>query len=129
MKIFSWVSAISFGIGSFFDFLTTVFGIISILGNGLEAWSLALAATLVVFILSSRIREIFVEKQWWLMPFCLSALVFDFYTSVAGGQYLPSNMQGIVVNTPLGWLTLIFIAFFFVSSPVLLSDSIRKLNS
>jgi hypothetical protein len=128
MKIFLWTSVISFTVGSIFDVLTTLLGIVSILGNGAAVWFLGLAVTFVVFVLNSRIKEVFVEKQWWLMPFCVLALVFDFYTSLTGEQYLPSDMQGAVVSNSLGWITLIFISFFFVASPVLLSDSIRKLN-
>jgi hypothetical protein len=128
MKVSLWGAAVIFGIGSICDVTTTVLGIVKILGDGLEVWLLGLMATFVVFALNSRTREAFVEKQWWLLPFCILALVFDFYTSITGEQYLPSEMQGISVSTPLGWLTLAFIAFFFVISPILLLDSIRKLD-
>jgi hypothetical protein len=128
MKIFAWVSVVSFAVGSVCDLITTILGIADILGDGLLAVILGAAATVVVMVLNSRTRDVFVEKQWWLLPFCILALIFDFYTSVAGEQYLPSDMQGIVVSTPLGWITLVFIAFFFVTSPMLLLDSVRKLN-
>lgn len=128
MKISLWISVVSFAVGSIFDLVTTVLGIVDILGSNLEAWILGGAATVIVLVLSSQIRDVYVEKRWWLLPFCILALIFDFYTSVTGGQYLSSDMQGIVVNTPLGWVTLIFIAFFFVISPILLLDSTRRLN-
>jgi hypothetical protein len=129
MKISLWFSVVAFTIGSVFDVATTVLGIADILGNELEAWILGGAVAIVVLVLNSQVRDAYIEKQWWLLPLCVLALVFDFYTSIKGGQYLPSNTQGIVVNTPLGWITLAFIAFFFVASPVLLIDSAQKLGS
>ena len=129
MKISNWASVASFGVGTIFDLATTVLGIAYILGGKAESWILGIAVTIVVFALTSRTREAFIEKQWWLLPLCVLALVFDFYTSLSGEQYLPANIQGIAISNWIGWLTLVFIAFFFVASPILLLESIRKLES
>ena len=129
MRAALWISTIGFGVGCIFDLLTTVLGIADILGGGLVAWILAIAGTSVVIVLNFQTRDAFVKKQWWIVPFCVLAILFDFYTSMAGEQYLPPNLAGVAVSNPVGWITLAFIAFFFVASPVFLFDTLQKFKT
>jgi hypothetical protein len=129
MKSILIISCVAFFVGSFFDLLTTVLGVSDILGGTFISWVISIAATLVVLALNFQTKEAVLNKQWMVLPFCILAMIFDFYTSMTGEQYLPPEMQGLVFKDILSWITIIIISLLFVASPILLVESLKKLKS
>lgn len=121
---------IAFGLGSAFDVVTTILGIGIDLGGNLIQWLWAFGATVVVLVLNVRTRDAWINKQWLVLLICVTALCFDFYTSFTGVKYIPSDIKEAVMieGSVMTYITLAFIAFFFVVSPTFFWENLTKLR-